>query len=44
MEEKRPETNKSASIVTRRTVIIFAICIALVLLFAQIQTDARVSR
>ncbi|MBR5286749.1 MAG: AI-2E family transporter, partial [Clostridia bacterium] len=36
MEEKRPETNKSASIVTRRTVIIFAVCIALLLLITQI--------
>ena len=36
MEEKRPETNKTSSIVTRRTVIIFAVCIAVLLLITQI--------
>ncbi len=36
MEEKRPETNKTSSVVTRRTVVIFAVCITVLLLITQI--------
>lgn len=36
MEEKRPENNNISSIITRRTVIVFALCIAALLVITQI--------